>query len=196
VLSGRTWEIVSVDRATGTVVVRRGGARGRAPSWHGPIVEVDRPTWEAVREVLSGTEVPVEMDHRAEGWLQDARTEWTSKFRSPVRTVENQTVIDSFAGVEAHRAGLAILGLDGSVEGTTCTVEAPLDVVRRRANHLLHDFERALGEHAVRVASMLAMPNPELTAPSVLVAEARTFHVDPVGIQRVLLMAAEASWPS
>jgi hypothetical protein len=43
---------------------------------------------------------------------------------------------------------------------------------------------------AVRKAAGIAMRHPELVAPSVLLAEAREFHVDADGLRRSLAMIA------
>lgn len=189
VLSGKTWELVRVDRAAGIVVVRP-ATRGRPPSWKGPVMEVDRATWEAVREVLVGTDVPLEMDDRARGWLADSRRRWEARLESPVRVADDTTVIDSFGGVAVHRAVLAMLGVDGHADGTTCTMEAPIAVVRQRAASVLDDLATALDAEAARIAPQLPVAHPELTPRSVLVAEARAFHVDAEGIEGVLALAA------
>lgn len=189
VLGGRSWNVINVDRAAGLVVVRPGG-RAKPPSWKGPLVEVERSTWEAVREVLGGTDVPLEMDARGERWLADARRHWRPRLENPVRIADEITVIDGFAGVLAHRALLSALDLEGVVEGATCTVHASLDVVRSRAAEALSDLSVVLDREATRVAPEIPLAHPELTAPSVLLAEARAFHVDAEGLEQVLTMVA------
>lgn len=191
VLSGRPWTIVRIDRLEGVVTVRP-GERGRAPSWRGPSLEVDRATWEAVREVLDATEVPTELDERATQWLVDLRRSWHSRLENPVRAADEATVVDSFCGESVHRAALHALDLEGHAEGATCEISASPIVISTRAQALLSRFDAVLDAEAARVATQLQIRHRDLVAPAVLAAEARRFHVDASGLHRFLTMLASA----
>ncbi|MGH9278771.1 MAG: DEAD/DEAH box helicase [Acidimicrobiales bacterium] len=197
ILSGRPWSIITVDRAKGTVQVRP-AAKGRARSWRGPSLEIDRATWEAAREVLTATDVPLGMDSRANGWLEQLRHEWDPRLMHPVRPgATDTTVIDSFAGVAAHQAVLRAIALAGTAAGPTSEVRAPIAAVRHRASECLADLGALLDAEAVHQSTKLRVNHAELVPPAVLVAEARQYHVDDDGIGRVLRLAAgESSWPS
>ena len=192
VLAGRTWEVLTVDRATGSVVVRPGD-KGRPISWRGQAVEVDRRTWEAVREVLLTTEVPLAMDERAEAWLNSSRSRWAPRLDHPVRQVGAEVVVDSFAGAAAHRATLSALAADGQAEGTTCTLTGALYELRERAAAALENLETVIDTEAQRVAPTLNVRHRELLPASVIVAEAREYHVDVDGLQKVLSLLASAT---
>ncbi|HEX2065168.1 MAG TPA: DEAD/DEAH box helicase [Acidimicrobiales bacterium] len=195
-LAGRPWTVVAVDRQKGVVKVRS-AERGKAPSWRGAALEVERATSEAAREVLVATDVPVEMDGRATGWLEQLRQEWSDRLADPVRSDGSTTVLDSFAGVAVHRAVLVALGLEGSAGGTTCEVAAPLGEVRRRAQACLDDLDGVLEAEAERQAAGLPVRHRDLVPPRVLVDEARSYHVDAEGVRRVLeLPTRKATWPS
>ena len=92
-LAGKPWSVVSVDRERGVVKARATGA-ARARSWRGQTLDVDRATWEAVREVLVATDVPVGMDERATEWLASLRREWSDRVVEPVRSIAGCTVVD------------------------------------------------------------------------------------------------------
>lgn len=190
VLGGRAWTVVRMDREQGVAVVRAAGT-GRAASWRGPVLEVERATWEAVREVLAGTDVPMEMDERAHVWLTEQRGAWAPRLESPVRSVDATTMIDSFAGAVAHRSLLAAMESEGTPEGASCMVERPLDDARDRAASLLEDLPAAFDAEARRLAPQLDPAHPELVAHSVLVAEARAFHVDEDGVYRALRLLVD-----
>lgn len=196
-LAGRPWAVVAVDREQGIVQVRP-AERGKAPSWRGPALEADRATWEAAREVLAATDVPVDMDERAAGWLEQTRGAWKARLERPLRASgENATTLDGFAGVGVHRAVLAALDLPGTAEGPTCEVAAPVAEVRQRAAACLADMDRVLEDEAQRQAAGLRVRHRELVPPPILIDEARAYHVDAEGIRRVLILAAgEATWPS
>jgi len=192
-LGGRAWCVSSVDRDRGQVLVEPSG-QGRPPSWRGPSPEVERPTWEAVREVLAGTDVPVAIDERGRRWLAAERLGWGPRLRHPVRAVGLGTAVDAFAGEPAHRSVLAILGVKGSVEGTGFLAEAtPPDLAARSAG-ALEDLDQVLLREAARQAPLAHRANADLIAPSVLVAEVRAFEVDEPGIRSVLTLLA--AWPS
>lgn len=195
VLGGKEWSVTSVDRSQGVVIVRRGG-RGKPPSWRGPMIEVQRATWEAVREVLAGTNVPVELDDHATRWLADARVDWAQRLAAPVREANGTTVVDGFFGAAVHRGALAALALRGTAEGATCELEAPLAVVSEQARRLLADFDEVLGTEAGRLAPRIPLAHPELVAPAVLLAEAREHHVDADGLRQFFSLLAEVEWPS
>jgi len=192
-LAGRPWRVTSVDRDGGQVSVEPSGA-GRPLSWRGPSLEVERPTWEALREILQGTDVPVEIDERGLGWLQDARRRWEPRLRHPVRATRTGTAVDAFAGERVHRSVLAILEADGPVDGSGFVVDVgPKELAARSAAALI-DLEPVLQQDAVRQAPALLTANADLIAPSVLLAEVRAFEVDEPGIRSVLTLLT--TWPS
>lgn len=193
-LAGKPWTIVRVDQAEGLVVVREGD-RGKPLSWKGPALDVGRSTWEAVREVLAGTEVPLVMDERGHAWLDRERLHWRPRLQEPVREVNGTTTIDSFGGIAVHRAVLRALELDGAADGPSLDVAAPASEIADRARALLDRFAAVLASEATHRAGSLPVRYPELTARSVLIAEALEFHVDAEGIRRCLVMAADGSWP-
>lgn len=195
-LAGRPWSVVGVDRTKGVVTVRTAGA-GRARSWRGQTMDVDRATWEAVQEVLLATDVPLDMDERATHWLHGLRREWGKRLAEPVRSVGSCTVLDGFGGVGVHQAVLAALDLDGAAGGPSCEVYAPRDQVGRRASSCLADLDRVLDGEARRQAPRVRFRHRELVPPDVIEAEARAYYVDDEGIRRVLSLAAgEGRWHS
>lgn len=191
VVSGRSWTVVRIDREEGILVVKPGEG-GEPPSWRGPMVEVERATWEAVREVLGSTDVPLDADDRAHEWLRSQRATWADRLADPVRAVGASTVVDSFCGVPVHRAALAALEMDGHAEGASCELVGGLPALAQRARSLLGSFDAVLDTEAGRVAPQLQVRYPELVPPAVLLAEARRFHVDSDGLHRFLTLLAEA----
>ncbi len=192
VLAGRSWTVVSVDRPAGTVTVSP-AAGGRVPSWRGPSLEVGRATWQAAREILTATEVPVTADARALGWLEDLRRTWAPRLADPVRTEPPGTVVDAFAGTRVHRAVLAALDLDGSADGPSCRFNAPLPVVTDRARLAVEAWDEVVEAEAARQSTKLAVRHRELVAPSVLLAEAREYYVDRDGLRQALSLVADRS---
>jgi ATP-dependent Lhr-like helicase len=190
-LAGRSWEVQSVDRASGTVVVRAARS-GKPVSWRGPTLEVDRPTWLAAREVLLDTDVPVAMDGRAEAWLTAARAQWRPRLEHPVRTEDGAVVVDSFAGAAAHRIVLDALQCEGVASGISCTLALPLADAVARAQAALESLDDVVTNAAVRVAATLGIRHRELVPPVLLAAEAREFHVDADGVRSALALIAEA----
>lgn len=192
-LAGRSWRITSVNRAMGQILVEP-SSQGRPLSWRAPSFEVERPTWEALREVLTGTDLPVALDERGLRWLEAERRAWRPRLQCPVRATETGSAVDAFAGESAHRSALAILGVKGRAEGTGFLADvAPHDLSRRSAG-VLGSLEQALQDEAARQAPSILAANPELIAPSVLLAEVRAFEVDEPGIRSVLTLLA--TWPS
>lgn len=189
VLAGRSWAVVSIDRPAGTVSVAP-ATGGRAPSWRGPSLEVGRATWETAREILLDTEVPIAADDRARRWLAGQRGVWAPRLADPVRAESGATVVDDFTGVEVHRGLLAALGLVGSADGPTVTIDAPLPIVGAAAHRALDAWDATCQAEAVRQASKLAVRHPDLVAPAVMLAEAREFHVDRVGLRLALELIA------
>ena len=189
VLAGRPWEVVSVDRETGEVVVRP-TASGRPLSWRGPVIDVERATWQAVREVLMDTDVPVAMDERAEAWLLASRADWRSRLERPIRREQDRLVVDSFAGAAVHRAVLEALAAEGTVGGPTLSVALPMDEAAARAARALAAFDETLAREAARVSSTLSVRHRELLPPTLVTAEAREFHVDDEGIRGALVLIA------
>ena len=192
-LGGRSWTVLSVDRSSKRVVVEP-ATRGRPPSWRGPAMEVERATWEVAREVLAGTEVPLDIDDRAAVWLEATRLAWTPRLARPARATPDGVEVDTFAGVGCNRSALSLLGFEGTADGPSVEIHASADAVRARAQCVLGDFEGSLDREAERVAAGVVLANPELTAPAVLRAEARTFMIDAAGLRGVLALLVE--WPS
>jgi ATP-dependent Lhr-like helicase len=195
VLGGRAWNVVRV-RPEDKVIVVQAAARGRAPSWKGPSLDVSRSTWESVREVLAGTEVPVEMDARAQAWLEEERRRWSPLLQSPLERADGATMIHSFGGLAVHRAALAGLGLEGTATGPTLTVEADAVTVAERAKAARARVDDVVLAEAARVAPSLPVRHPDLLPQAVLLAEASEFHVDRAGIVRCVDLAVGQPWPS
>jgi ATP-dependent Lhr-like helicase len=190
VLAGKPWTVVSVDRSAGTVTVIP-ASRGRAPSWRGPFLEVGRATWEAAREILVATDVPVTADERVLRWLEELRHTWGPRLADPVREDTGWTVVDAFAGAHVHRGLLAAVGADGSADGPTCRIKLPLQATAIAARRALDRWEQVVDAEAARQATKLAVRHPDLVAPSVLLAEAREFHVDTDGLRAALSLIAD-----
>lgn len=188
-LGGATWEFVAVDRAAGEVTVRR-AERGRAPSWKGPALDVDRMTWQAAREVVQQTDVPLAMDARGRDWLDQLRRRWGPRLERPVEPLGDSTLVHAFAGDGVHRAVLAALRLDGRADGPTLSVRAHVTDVRTAAADALGRFDALVDAEAERQVQALRGRHLELSAPSVLLAEARQFHVDVEGMRAVLELMA------
>jgi ATP-dependent Lhr-like helicase len=189
VLAGKSWELVSVDRFAGTAMVRPGES-GRAPSWRGPAVEVERPTWEAAREVLRATDVPLAMDERGQAWLERLRRGWVPKLDQPLEKAGDATLVHSFAGGRVHRAVLAAIGMDGTADGPTLSIDGSLEAVSAAAARALDRFDDIVEREAERQVTALSSRHVDLSASSVLLAEARQFHVDTEGIRAVLELLA------
>ena len=189
VLGGTGWLILTVDRAAGTVTVTP-SSEGRAPSWRGPTQEVGRATWEAAREILASTDVPVSVDDRANVWLENLREEWASRLDDPVREDTKGMVVDAFAGAAVHQAVLRALALEGSVDGPTCRISAPLSTGATAAHVALDQWDRIVQAEAAQQSTKLSVRHHELLAPAVLAAEAFDFHVDRDGIRKTLEMIA------
>ena len=190
VLAGKPWTVVSVDRSAGSVTVVP-ASRGRAPSWRGPFLEVGRATWEAAREILAATDVPVTADERALRWLEELRHTWAPRLADPVREDAGWTLVDAFAGAQVHRVLLAAAGADGSADGPTCRMKSSLEATATAARRALDSWEQVVEAEAARQATKLAVRHPELVAPSVLLAEAREFHVDTDGLRGALSLIAD-----
>lgn len=195
VLAGRSWSIVSVDSGEKLIVVRP-GERGRAPSWKGPSLDISRRTWESVHEVLTGTDVPVEMDDMAQRWLEAARRAWGLRLQSPLEATDQTTMIHSFGGLAVHRAVLAALGFEGVATGPTLTVEADSARVKLRARDARAAVDSIVDAEAARLAPALPVRHPDLLPESVVLEEAREFHIDRDGIERCLDLAMGQPWPS
>lgn len=192
-LAGRAWRVTSVHRDRGQVLVEP-STEGRPLSWRGPSHEVERPSWEAVREILAGTDVPVAIDKRGTGWVEAARLAWAPRIEHPVRATAGGAEVDAFAGDRVHRSVLAILDVDGRAEGTGFVATTAPRELAARSEAALADMDRVLHREALRLAPSLVPANPELTAPSVLLAEVGAFEVDRAGIRSVLTLLA--AWPS
>jgi hypothetical protein len=195
-LGGERWRLTDVDRHAGivtAVAISDTTEAGRVPSWRGPSREVARATWEAVREILTATKVPgIAMDKRAEQWLGEQKAAWAPRLVDPVRADGGHTIVDAFGGVAVHRAVLAALDMEGSAEGPTCHITAPLEAVVDEARRLLEELEKVYAAEAVLQSTKIVIRNPELVAPSVLLAEANEYYVDRVGISRTISLIATA----
>jgi hypothetical protein len=195
VLAGRSWSIVRVDSGDKLIVVRP-SERGRAPSWKGPSLDISRRTWESVREVLTGTDVPVEMDDIAGRWLEAERRTWRPRLQSPLEVTDQSTMIHSFGGLSVHRAVLAALDLHGVATGPTLTIEAGRQEVKERTHLARAAVDSIVNAEAARIAPALPIRHPDLLPESVVLAEAREFHVDRVGIERCFDLGVGEPWPS
>jgi ATP-dependent Lhr-like helicase len=190
VLGGTGWLILTVDRAAGTVTVVP-SSEGRAPSWRGPTQEIGRATWEAAREILASTDVPVSVDDRANVWLENLRDEWAPRLDDPVREDAEGMVVDAFAGAAVHQAVLRALAFEGSVDGPTCRIITSLSTGASAARVALDEWDRIVQAEAAQQSTKLSVRHRELLAPAVLAAEASEFHVDRDGVHKTLEMIAE-----
>jgi len=193
VLGGTRWKVVAVESLAKKVMVEPGGT-ATARGWRGTSMPVSRATWEAAREILMSTEVPSDTDDRADEWLEGLRRRWAPCLKTPVGLDGEDVVAHTFAGDTVHRGVLHALGVEGQTDGPTLRlVSAPGDV-RTRAAQCIADLAPALDREAVRLAGLMPVAHRALSAPSVLVAEAREFEVDVDGIEAVLALLA--AWPS
>lgn len=193
VLGGTRWKIVAVHSSPRKVFVAPGGT-ATARGWRGTSMPVTRATWEAAREVLVSTDVPSDSDARADEWLDRLRRDWKPRLDEPVAAGDDGVVAHTFAGDEVHRAVLHALGIDGRTEGPTLRLRSARGEVRSRAAHCVADLSGVLDREAARLADLMPVAHRALSAPSVLVAEAREFEVDGAGIEAVLTLLA--TWPS
>lgn len=136
------------------------------------------------------------MDDRAALWLKTARLSWALRIAVPGRPTPDGVEMDTFAGVGVNRGVLAMLGLEGRADGPTLELHASAEAVKARARLLLQTIDDALDVEAARLAATAAhgLANPQLTSPSVLLAESKAYLVDAEGLHRVLTLLAE--WPS
>jgi hypothetical protein len=140
------------------------------------------------------TDVPSDRDARADKWLDELRREWRPRLDIPIEMDEEGVVAHTFAGDQVHGAVLRALGLEGRTEGPTLHLFAAADDVRSRASHALADLDQTLDTEAARLAVVMPVAHRPLSAPAVLVAEAREFEVDAAGIESVLTLLA--TWRS
>ena len=155
-------------------------------SWRGGAVGVERRTFEAVREILGGTDVPAAMDRAATAWLTEARSSWMTRLEAPIRTTPEGVIVDTFAGESVNRSILRMLGVDGKTDGVSMEAAVDLPDLRARATHALNRLGALLETEAATHAQAIRLAQPELTAPTVLIAEARQYKVDEAGIRAVL----------
>ena len=193
VLGGTRWTIVAVHPSPRKVVVEQGGS-ATARGWRGTSMPVPRATWEAAREILASTDVPSDSDARADEWLAGLRRDWEQRLDEPVAVDYTGVVAYTFAGDEVHRAVLHALGVEGTPEGPTLRLRSRRDEIRSLAAQCVADLAGVLDREAARLADLIPVANRALSAPSVLVAEAREFEVDAPGIEAVLTLLA--TWPS
>lgn len=193
VLGGTRWKVVAVQLSPRKVVVEPGGT-ATARGWRGASMPVSRATWEAAREILSSTEVPSDTDARADEWLDGLRRTWAPRLETPVGLDCEEVVAHTFAGDAVHRGVLDALGIEGRTDGPTLRLISGPGEVRTRAAQRIADLAAVLVREAARLADLMPVAHRELSAPSVLVAEAREFEVDAVGIEAVLTLLA--TWPS
>lgn len=187
VLDGTRWRVVAVHTSPRKVVVAPGGT-AVAHGWRGASIPVSRATWAAAREVLMSTDVPSDSDARTDEWLDALRRRWGPRLAAPVVVDEEGVVAHTFAGEAVHRSVLHALSLEGGTDGPTLHVFAPSGEVRSRAAQALADLGRVLDVEAARLAGIMPVAHRALSAPSVLVAEAREFEVDATGIESVLTL--------
>lgn len=191
-LDGRAWRAVEVTSEAVRAVPAAVGTAAKPPSWRGPSLDVDRPTWQTVREILGSTEVPAAMDERAELWLEMLRAQWRPRFDKPLSVADRETVVATFAGAAVHRAVLAILGLEGTSDGPDLRIRSTNRAeLRTRAQAALADLPTALATEAERVGATIGGRHRELIPASVLAGEAAEFWVDEEGIRTVLTILSE-----
>ena len=190
VLGGRAWTVATVDRSAGAVTVEA-SADGLAPSWRGPAQEVSRATWETAREILGSTDVPADADNRTIVWLEDLREKWAPRLAEPVRSTSTETIVDAFGGLSVHHAALRALGLDGSADGPSFSVRAPVSGSATAARRALENWDKVVEAEAKWQSSKLWARHRDLVAPSVLLAEAAEYHVDREGLQRTLRLVSQ-----
>jgi len=193
VLGGTRWQVVTVNESLKKVVVSPGGT-AVARGWRGTSIPITRATWVAAREVLTTTDVPSDSDARSDEWLEELRRAWRPRLAAPVVADGEGVIAHTFAGDQVHRAVLHALALEGRTEGPTLYLFATLDDVRSGASKALADFGRLLDIEATRLAVSMPVAHRELSAPAVLISEAREFEVDAAGIESVLTLLA--TWPS
>jgi len=193
VLGGTRWKVVAVQLSPRKVVVEPGGT-ATARGWRGASTPVSRATWEAAREILMSTEVPSDTDPRADGWLDGLRRAWTERLDTPVGLDGEDVVAHTFAGDTVHRGVLHALGIEGRTDGPSLRLIAARGEVRTRAEQCIADLAAVLDREAARLADLMPVAHRALSAPSVLVSEAREFEVDAPGIEAALTLLA--TWPS
>lgn len=193
VLGGRSWTVLTVHKSPRRVVVAPGGT-ARARGWRGASMAVSRATWAAAREVLVSTDVPSDSDARADEWLDQLRRDWRPRLDDPVLRDDEGVVAHTFAGDQVHRAVLHALGFEGRTEGPSLHLSGDPREVRASATRCLAELAATLDTEAVRLAETMPVAHRSLSAPAVLVAEAREFEVDDTGIESVLTLLA--TWPS
>lgn len=193
VLGGTRWRVIRVNEGSRTVIVAPGGT-GAARGWRGTSLAVSRRTWAAAREVLTSTDVPSDIDERAQGWLSQLRQAWAPRLGQPVVADAEGMTAHTFAGDDVHQAVLRVLAVEGRAEGPTLLLLAAPEAVAERAARARHDMDAVVEAEALRRAETMPVAHRELCAPSVLHAEAREFEVDSVGIEAVLTLLS--TWPS
>jgi len=193
VLGGTSWKVLAVHASPKKVVVAPGGA-GTARGWRGATMPVSRATWEAAREVLGSTDVPSDSDARADAWLDSLRRAWKSRLDSPLGVDAEGVVAHTFAGDDVHQAVLHALGIDGRAEGPTLRIFSTPAEVRSRAAKCVANLDSVLDREAARLSDLMPITYRELSAPSVILAEARQFEVDALGTEAVLTLLA--TWRS
>lgn len=193
VLGGTRWKVVAVEASPRKVVAEPGGT-AMARGWRGASMPVSRATWEAAREILMSTEVPSDTDACADEWPACLRLKWMPRLDAPVGLDGDDVVAHTFAGDAVHRGVLHALGIEGQADGPTLRLVSAPGEVRTRAAHCIADLASVLDREAERQAELMPVAHRALSAPSVLVAEAREFEVDAAGIEAVLALLA--AWPS
>jgi ATP-dependent helicase Lhr and Lhr-like helicase len=192
-LGGESWRAVDVIDGAVKVEPAKGVAGGRAPSWRGRSLDVDRETWETAREVLAGTDVPSALDDRGAQWLGGLRAQWAPRLASPVVSLGEETSAATFCGAAVHRSVLAMLGLEGVTDGPTLRLSAQQAVVRDRSRAVLDGYDDAVEKECLRLAPTVgtSVKHGGLVPESVLAAEAREFAFDGSGVHKVFSMLAE-----
>lgn len=192
-LGGAAWQAVDVGKDVVRVVPSATATSAKPPSWRGPLLDVDRATWETAREILDSTEVPAAMDQRCEQWLETLRAQWRPRIEKPLWEGDRQTVVTTFAGAAVHRSVLDALGAAGTGDGPELRIASPdRTTLRSRAQAAVAELDEVLQREARRIARTIGGRHRDLIPLSVLEAEAAEFELDREGIERVLTMIAEA----
>lgn len=136
-LAGRSWLVTHVDWRRRSVNVVEDHSGGRA-MWAGGGVEVSGHLAGAMRQVLLGTDPPVNLSRRATSQLagvREARAEHVDPDGLVLQRRDARNVLWSWAGTRANNsivAALAVGGIDATADAWSVTTQQPLDVTDLR----------------------------------------------------------------
>lgn len=106
-------------------------------------------------------------------WLEGRRRRRTPCLETPISLDGQDVVAHTFVGDAVHQGVLNALGVEGLTDGPTLRIASAPGVVRTRAAQSIAELAPVLDREAVRLAGLMPVAHRELSAPSVLVAEAR-----------------------